>query len=219
MPVPDIAPEPVGQEAVLRARVGRMLVEPGTIPETAAAVLPEDLSAPLALVYVSVLAVYASGEPVDPIAVGIHLHRRGLLADVGGSSFLAELVASASSVPAPAAAAGRRPPAVVVPLRTPARGVAASGPSAESEMWEKVIEHWCDPRGTLDEAHLGAVKRSMLLGVVGDVALVGVPTPKDKKLMEDLRMVQTIMMLRESFPQVRVLSLTVVEDVDVQAAR
>ncbi|MFI8266630.1 DnaB-like helicase N-terminal domain-containing protein [Streptomyces sp. NPDC085665] len=74
------------------ARVGRILVEPGTIPETAAAVLPEELSDPLAAVFTSILAVHAAREePVNPLAVGIHLHRRGGLKEIGGSACLTAL--------------------------------------------------------------------------------------------------------------------------------
>ncbi|MEU0359832.1 hypothetical protein [Streptomyces cyaneofuscatus] len=66
-------------DAVRRALVGRMLAEPGSISEAAATMLPEDLPGPLAVVYTSVLAVYAAGQPLDPIAAGVHLHRRSRL--------------------------------------------------------------------------------------------------------------------------------------------
>ncbi|WP_327286592.1 DnaB-like helicase N-terminal domain-containing protein [Streptomyces sp. NBC_01205] len=92
MNTPAAAAMPEGESA-LRARVGRMLIDPGTIPETADAVLQEELSDRLAAVFTSVLAVYAAGEePVSPLAVGIHLHRRGRLREIGGSAYLNALV-------------------------------------------------------------------------------------------------------------------------------
>ncbi|WP_043262943.1 DnaB-like helicase N-terminal domain-containing protein [Streptomyces sp. CT34] len=136
-------PAPADREAAQRARVGRMLVAPDSIPETAAALLPEDLSGPLAVVYVSVLAVHAAGEPVDAITVGVHLHRRGRFAEVGGSAYLTALAQAGTGTAALEASPTFDRPADVVPMRVPAQVATACRPSPPSkeltEVWDKVI--------------------------------------------------------------------------------
>ncbi|MFI1198832.1 hypothetical protein K2224_17010 [Streptomyces sp. BHT-5-2] len=130
-------PAPADREATQRARVGRMLVAPDSIPETAAALLPEDLSGPLAVVYVSVLAVYAAGEPVDSITVGVHLHCRGRLAEVGGSAYLTALAQAGTGTVGLAAWPAFSRPAGVVPMRTPT--ACRTSPRSKELLWDKAI--------------------------------------------------------------------------------
>ncbi|AJC54788.1 replicative DNA helicase [Streptomyces sp. 769] len=130
-------PTPPDREATQRARVGRMLVAPDSIPETAATLLPEDLSGPLAVVYVSVLAVYASGQPVDSITVGVHLHCRGRLAEVGGSTYLTALAQAGTGTVSLAALPAFHRPADVVPMRTPT--ACRTSPPSKELLWDKVI--------------------------------------------------------------------------------
>ncbi|MEU3204096.1 DnaB-like helicase N-terminal domain-containing protein [Streptomyces cyaneofuscatus] len=193
---------PAGSDAVQRALVGRMLAEPGSISEAAATLLPEDLPGPLAVVYTSVLAVYAAGQPVDPIAVGVHLHRRGRLAEVGGTAYLIELVD-----------AGTRPAAPDLPASpwfdqpSEASCPGTSQPELE-EVWAKVISGFIYDENPNDEHRL-ALTSATVMCRIADTVLICVASEKDMDRFQRLWRERLLVMVKQQLPTVRELVVTV----------
>ncbi|MET9347743.1 DnaB-like helicase N-terminal domain-containing protein [Streptomyces termitum] len=187
-PAPALAPAPEagddfeGRE-LLAAVVGRMLTDSSSIASTAAVLLPEELPAPLDVVYVSVLAVHAAGEPVDPVTVGVHLHRRGLLKKIGGSTLLRSLVRAA--LPAP-----------------------AQVPQELTEAWTAVIARFIDRRGTLDTEHRRAMLCSWALSYTDGVLEVAAADEKDRRLLDGLPKDGMLSTLRKSLPEARDVRIT-----------
>ncbi|WP_183068979.1 DnaB-like helicase N-terminal domain-containing protein [Streptomyces sp. gCLA4] len=110
---PDRAPS--GAHEAERQLLGLMLMQPDAVKAAARQTLPEDFRDPRhAAIYLSVLAVAAMGEPVDPVTVGVHLARRAQLDTVGGHAYLHDLVMSAPYIHRPAVE-----PAMTQPMAEP----------------------------------------------------------------------------------------------------
>ncbi|WP_415962082.1 DnaB-like helicase N-terminal domain-containing protein [Streptomyces sp. 021-4] len=209
MTTPASVSAPEGSDAVQRALVGRMLAEPGSIPEAAATLLPEDLPGPLAVVYTSVLAVYAAGQPVDPIAVGVHLHRRGRLTEVGGTAYLIELVDAGTRPAAPDLPASpwfdQPSEALPTPTRTPGPGT--SQPELE-EVWSKVISGFIYDENPNDEHRL-ALTSATVMCRIADTVLICVASEKDMDRFQHLWRERLLVMVKQQLPTVRELVMTV----------
>ncbi|MYX18461.1 hypothetical protein GTY67_34505 [Streptomyces sp. SID8374] len=204
-----VSAAPEGSDATQRALVGRMLAEPGSIPEAAAALLPEDLPGPLAIVYTSVLAVHAAGQPVDPIAVGVHLHRRGRLTEVGGTAYLIELVDAGTCPAAPPLPASPwfNQPSEARPTPTRAPGPGTSQPELEG-VWAKVISGFIDT-GNPDDEHRLALTRATAMCRIADTVLIGVASEKDMDYFQRLWLERLLVLVKQQLPTVRDLVLTV----------
>jgi replicative DNA helicase len=84
--------------------LGAMMLEPEAIAAAAGVVRAEDFYKPAHLhIFDAVHALYAAGQPVDPVTVADELRRNGLLETVGGHQVLVDVMAS---TPATTNAAG-----------------------------------------------------------------------------------------------------------------
>ena len=84
--------------------LGAMMLEPEAIATAAGVLRADDFYKPAhAHIFDAVHALYASGQPVDPVTVADELRRNGLLETVGGHQVLVDIM---SSTPATTNAAG-----------------------------------------------------------------------------------------------------------------
>src|SRR5918994_6009063 len=84
--------------------LGAMMLEPEAIASAAGVLRADDFYKPAhAHIFDAVHALYAAGQPVDPVTVADELRRNGLLTTVGGHQVLVDIMAS---TPATTNAAG-----------------------------------------------------------------------------------------------------------------
>src|SRR5262245_10782804 len=75
--------------------LGAMMLEAEAIAAAAGALRADDFYKPAhAHIFDAVHALYAAGQPVDPVTVADELRRSGLLETVGGHQVLVEIMAS-----------------------------------------------------------------------------------------------------------------------------
>lgn len=87
-----LPPQNIEAEAAV---LGALMLDPNSIIRVADVLVPEDFYKPVhAKIYESILGLFQKHEPIDILSITARLKEDGTLADLGGSTYLSELVSA-----------------------------------------------------------------------------------------------------------------------------